>query len=147
MYSYENFLAYLFELESALAYVGIRDCEDMQATTQVCASIFCLLRATSLCRATLKLVNAGFMDASDVTKRAYWEAWMLGYEFRIESAAEHARLWHKEKHKHGNPNVRTIKVYEQSYGIVAPSHGSTYGGLSEVSHPTKSAAENSVVTP
>jgi hypothetical protein len=86
------------------------------------------------------------MDASDVTRRAYWEAWMLGYEFRIESAAQHAEQWHKEKYRYGIPDIGRVKSYEQSRGITTSSYGAAYGGLSEVSHPTKSAAENSVVT-
>lgn len=32
-----------------------------------------------------------------------------------------------------------------SRGIITSSYGAAYGGLSEVAHPTKSAAENSVV--
>ena len=32
------------------------------------------------------------------------------------------------------------------HGITTSTHGVAYGGLSEVSHPTKSAAENSLVT-
>jgi len=81
-----------------------------------------------------------------VTRRAYWEAWMLGYEFRIESSAHHAALWHKDKNKHGIPDIAKVKSYEVSHGITTSEYGAAYGGLSEVSHPTKSAAENSVVT-
>lgn len=146
LYDYEKFQCYLFELESALSAIGIRDCQDMRATTQLTAAIYCLLRATSLFRATLSLIHAGLMDASDVTRRAYWEAWMLGYEFRIESAAQHAALWHKEKHKYGKPDIGRVRSYELSHNITTSTHGAAYGGLSEVSHPTKSAAENSVVT-
>ena len=146
LYNYEEFLSYLFELESALSGVGMRDCENMQATTQLSASIYCLHRATSLFRATLSLIHVGLMDASDVTRRAYWEAWMLGYEFRIESAFEHARLWHKDKDKHGIPEIGRVKTHEHSRGITTAAYGAAYGGLSEVSHPTKSAAENSLVT-
>jgi len=146
LYDYEKFQSYLFELESVLSGIGLRDCEDLHATTQLAAAVYCLLRATSLFRATLSLIHAGLMDASDVTRRAYWEAWMLGYEFRIESTAQHAELWHKEKHKHGIPNISEVKAYELSRGISASTYGTAYGGLSGVSHPTKSAAENSVVT-
>lgn len=146
LYDYEKFQSYLFELESALSAIGIRDCEDLQVKTQLSAAIYCLLRATSLFRATLWLLRGGLMDASDVMRRAYWEAWMLGYEFRIESAAQHATAWHKEKHKHGIPDIARVKSYEQSRAITTSTYGAAYGGLSEVSHSTKSAAENSVVT-
>ena len=146
LYDQDKYLSYLFELESALSNVGIRDCQDLDAKTQMSASIFTLLRATSLFRATLLLIRAGLMDASDVTRRAYWEAWMKGYEFRIEGSNREAALWHKDKNKHGMPSIPKIKNYEMAHGITTSTYGSSYGGLSEVSHPTKSAAENSVVT-
>jgi len=86
------------------------------------------------------------MDASGVMRRANWEAWMLGYEFRLEGAARHAKLWNQKKHKHGIPEISRVRSYEEEHGIKASTYGATYGGLSEVSQPTKSAAENSVVT-
>jgi hypothetical protein len=146
LYDYDKFQRCLFELESALTLIGIRDCQNLQDHTQRSAVIFALLRATSLFRATLVLLEAGFMDASDVMRRAYWEAWMLGYEFRLEDSTRHAKLWHQEKHKHGIPEVSRVKSYEELCGIKTSTYGASYGGLSEVSHPTKSAAENSVVT-
>jgi hypothetical protein len=39
-----------------------------------------------------------------------------------------------------------VRSYEEAHGINVSTYGAAYGGLSEVSHPTKSAAENSVVT-
>jgi hypothetical protein len=146
LYDHDKFQQLLFELESALSLIGIRDCKDLQDKTQLCAVIYALLRATSLFRATLMLLEAGLMDASDVMRRAYWEAWMLGYEFRLEDSTQHAKLWHREKHKHGIPEVSRVKSYEEGRGIKTSTYGASYGGLSEVSHPTKSAAENSVVT-
>jgi len=146
LYDHDKFQQYLFELESALSLIGIRDCQDLQDHNQLSAAIYALLRATSLFRATLVLLEAGLMDASDVMRRAYWEAWMLGYEFRLEGSTQHAKLWHREKHKHGIPEVSRVKSYEEGRGIKASTYGASYGGLSEVSHPTKSAAENSVVT-
>jgi hypothetical protein len=146
LYDHEKFQSYLFELESALSTVGIRDCKDLHSTTQLAAAIYCLLRATSLFRAALSLARAGLMDASDVTRRAYWEAWMLGYEFRIEDATGHVELWHRDKNRHGIPDIGMVRSYELSLGITTSTYGRAYGGLTEVSHPTKSAAENSVVT-
>jgi hypothetical protein len=146
LYDPDKFQSYLFELESALSRVGIRDCQDLKADTQLSAAIYTLLRATSLFRATLLLLEHGLMDASDVMRRAYWEAWMKGYEFRIENSCQHAALWHKEKHKHGIPDIAMVKSYEVSHRITTSTYGAAYGGLSEVSHPTKSAAENSLVT-
>jgi hypothetical protein len=146
LYEYDKFQRYLFELESELSLIGISECQDLQADTQLSAAIYALLRATSLFRATLSLLEAGFMDASDVMRRAYWEAWMLGYEFRIDTAGSHTARWHLEKHKHGEPDINRVKTFERSHGITTSTYGADYGGLSEVAHPSKSAAENSVVT-
>jgi hypothetical protein len=146
LYDHDKFQRYLFELESELSLIGIRECRNLQADTQLSAAIYSLLRATSLFRATLSLLEAGFMDASDVMRRAYWEAWMLGYEFRIDSAGSHAARWHLEKHKHGEPDINQVKTFERSRGITTSTYGADYGGLSEVTHPSKSAAENSVIT-
>jgi hypothetical protein len=146
LYDHEQFQSYLFELESALSTIGIRDCEDLHSASPLAAAVYCLLRATSLLRAVLSLAEAGLMDASDVVRRAYWESWMLGYEFRIEKASEHAALWHRDKDRHGIPDIGSVRSYELFLGITTSTYGKTYGGLSEVSHPTKSAAENSVVT-
>jgi hypothetical protein len=146
LYDHDKFQRYLFELESALSLIGIRNCQDLQDQGQLSAVIYSLLRATSLFRATLSLLEAGLMDASDVMRRAYWEAWMLGYEFRLEGSARHAKLWNQEKQKHGIPEISRVRSYEEAHGINVSTYGAAYGGLSEVSHPTKSAAENSVVT-
>jgi hypothetical protein len=85
--------------------IGLRDCQDLKVNTQLSAAIYALLRATSLFRSALFLLHAGFMDASDVIRRAYWEAWMLGYELRIDVASTHAARWHLEKNKHGEANI------------------------------------------
>lgn len=146
LYDYDTFQSYLFELESALSRIGLRDCQDLKANTQLSAAVYTLLRATSLFRSALSLLQAGLMDASDVIRRAYWEAWMLGYEFRIDVSSTHAARWHLEKNKHGEPNIGIVKAFEKSNGITTSTYGAAYGGLSEVAHPTKSAAENSVVT-
>lgn len=146
LYDHDKFLTYLFELESALLLIGQRDCKGLHAETQLSAAIYVLLRATSLFRAALSLLESGLMDACDVVRRAYWEAWMLGYEFRIEGSGSHARRWHLEKHKHGEPDISRVKAFEKSHGIKPSTYGADYGGLSEVAHPTKSAAENSIVT-
>jgi len=146
LYDYDKFQSYLFELESALSLASLKKCRGLEEDTPISAAIYALLRATSLFRASLSLVESRLMDAGDVVRRAYWEAWMLGYEFRIESASSHAARWHVEKRKHGEPKIGVVKTFERSHGITTSTYGADYGGLSEVAHPTKSAAENSLVT-
>ena len=146
LYDHDKFLTYLYELESALSLIAQRDCKGLHAETQLSAAIYVLLRATSLFRAALSLLESGLMDACNVVRRAYWEAWMLGYEFRISGSSSHAMRWHLEKHRHGEPDISRVKAFEGSHAIKPSTYGADYGGLSEVAHPTKSASENSVVT-
>jgi hypothetical protein len=86
----ERFLEYIYELESALSATAVRDCQGLHAETQLSAAVYALLRATSLFRASITLLDADLLDACDVVRRACWEAWMLGYEFRISSSSGHA---------------------------------------------------------
>jgi hypothetical protein len=67
---------------------------EIHAPDQTSEAVF---RATSLFRSALVLLHAGLMDACDVIRRAYWEAWMLGYEFRIDVSSTHAARWHLEE--------------------------------------------------
>ena len=53
--------------------------------------------------------------------------------------------WHTDKNKFGIPDIKKIETYMKLQGIPAPLLGKDYGGLCEVAHPTKSAAENSAV--
>ncbi len=46
LYEYDKFQRYLFELESELSLIGISECQDLQADTQLSAAIYALLRAT-----------------------------------------------------------------------------------------------------
>ena len=71
---------------------------------------------------------------------------MLGYAFRLKTAQSHAARWHYEKNKYWEVDLNAIKAFEAANGFAPSKYGSDYGGLSEVAHPTKSAAENSFVT-
>jgi hypothetical protein len=146
LYDRDQFLACLLELESALSLIAHEKCQDLQAETQTSAAIFALLRATSLFRASLSLLESGLMDACDVVRRACWEAWTLGYEFRLVGSSSHAARWHLERQKHWQADLNKINAFETSLGLTALRYGPDYGGLSEVAHPTKSAAENSFAT-
>jgi len=42
VYDYNKFQRYLFELESALSLIGIRDCQDLQDHAQLRAVIYAL---------------------------------------------------------------------------------------------------------
>jgi hypothetical protein len=99
---------------------------------------------TSLFRSVLSLLENGSLDACDAVRRAYQETWLLAFEFRLEGSQAKAAQWHIGKSDSWSPDIRRLEAYVRSQGISEPMMGKTYGGLCEVAHPTRSAAENSM---
>ena len=58
LYDYDEFQSYLFELESALSLASLKKCRGLEEDTPISAAIYALLRATSLFRASLSLVES-----------------------------------------------------------------------------------------
>jgi hypothetical protein len=71
---------------------------------------------------------------------------MLAYEFRLVESDTKTAKWHTDKANNGDLDIAKIMNFEKLQGIKTPTRGRDYGGLCEVAHPTKSAAENSFVT-
>jgi hypothetical protein len=71
---------------------------------------------------------------------------MLAFEFRLNSSHARVHGWHSRgtKHKYGIPEIKTVVKYMEAQGIDAAFLGRDYGGLCEVAHPTKAAAQNSL---
>jgi hypothetical protein len=143
-FDHEIYLACIKEVEAELLRIGATECNHWRDQSQLSAVIFLLIRATSLLRSVLSMLVNGPLDACDAVRRAYLEAWLLAFEFRLEGSGSRAAQWHKEKHKHGSVDIKRIENYVKSQGIRSPMLGNDYGGLSKVAHPTKYAAENSV---
>ena len=143
-FDYAAYLGYLSESEAELLKIGTTKCHDLHDKSQLAAVIFLLLRATSLFRSVLSLLESGSLDAYDAVRRAYQETWLLAFEFRLEESQTKAAQWHMGKSDSWSPDIRRLEDYARSQGISEPMLGKTYGGLSEVAHPTRSAAENSL---
>jgi len=134
----------LDEVEAELLNIGSAKCNLLHDETQLSAVIFLLLRATSLFRSMLDLLAREQLDSYDAVRRAYLETWLLAYEFRLEESGRKAAKWHAKRDDSWSPDISKLEAYSKSQGVKALALGRDYGGLSEVAHPTKSAAENSV---
>lgn len=138
------YFGYLEEARAELLRIGLTKCDRLREESQLCAVVFLLFRATSLFRSLLFLLQGGRIDACDVILRAYAEAWFLALEFRLRESASKAVLWHKGKSDSWKANMQRLEPFLKSQGV-DPKLKGDYSGLSEVAHPTKRAATNSVV--
>jgi hypothetical protein len=144
-FDYKIFAGFLDEAEAELLKIMAARCNDASDHSQLAAVLFLLIRANSLLRSALSILEEGRLDAYDAVRRAYWESWALAFEFRLEGSQPKVTHWHTDKNKFGIPDIKKIETYMKLRGIPAPLLGKDYGGLCEVAHPTKSAAENSAV--
>jgi hypothetical protein len=141
---YKAYRGYLDEAEAQLLTIGATKCNRLLDLTQLSAAVFLLIRAISLFRSALSHLESGPLDAYDAVRRAYLETWLLAYEFRLEQSGPKAARWHLGYPMSWSPDIKRIEAYSKSQGIKVPMLGSDYGGLSQLAHPTKAAAENSV---
>ena len=134
----------LNETEAELLRIGSAKCNKLRDDTQLSAVTFLLLRATSLLRSMLDLVATDQLDSYDAVRRAYLETWLLAFEFRLEDSGPEAAKWHAMRGSSWSADIRKLETFTKSQGIKAPELGRDYGGLSELAHPTRSAAQNSL---
>jgi hypothetical protein len=138
-FDYRTFAGFLDEAETEL--LRIRTSDD----SQLAAVLLLLIRASSLLRASLSLLELGRLDAFDVMRRAHWESWALAYEFRLVESQSKTVNWHKSKNKFGIPDFKNVERFMRLNGVPFPNLGKDYGGLSRLTHSTKSAASNSAI--
>ncbi len=138
-FDYKRFTGYLDEAETELLRIQASE------GTQLTAVLLLLLRASSLLRASLSLLESSQLDAYDVMRRAQWESWALAYEFRLVESQSKTVNWHKSKNKFGIPDFKNAEKFMRLNGVPFPNLGKDYGGLSRLAHSTKSAASNSAI--
>ena len=144
-FDYKAYEGYLNEAQAELLRIGAVKCNRLRDETQLSATIYLLIRATSLFYSVLSTPANGRLDLFDVVRRSHLEAWLLAFEFRLEESQSKAARWHAEKNKFGSPNIKVIEHYVRSQGIIdKPLLGQDYGRMCTVIHPTRFASENSV---
>lgn len=133
----------IFEVEQELIRVGREGHDFLQQRSQDAALILLLLRCCSLFRGMLSSLQRQELDAFDAVRRAYLETWHLAFLFRMPNLRGQAGRWLAGQPNSWSADIATLETYAKGRGLDAPDLGSDYGELSELAHPTRSAAENS----
>ena len=144
-FDYKLFRGFIDESQAELLKIMAAKCNDPSDHSQLAAVLFLLIRASSLLRASLLILESGHLDAYDAVRRAYWEAHALAFEFRLATSLSKVATWHKHKNANGIPKIARIESYMKADGITDAFLDEVYRGLSAVVHATKFAAENSAV--
>lgn len=141
---YDVILRCTEELERELLRIGRERCDHLRQESQLSAVVFLLLRVISLFRSMVELLRNDSLDAFDAVRRAFLEGWLLAFQFRRRESADDAARWLARRPDSWNPRIGQLEEYARTRGHGAPNLGRDYGDLSELAHPTRSAAENSV---
>ena len=120
------------------------DCAGFHKNTQLTAVLTLLVRCSSLLRSMLQLFESGATDSFQVVLRAFEESWYVALYFRFQDQHVNAAKWQAEVGGQWSPPIGELVEFAKARGVPEPTLGRDYGRLSEVAHPTKSAAFNSV---
>jgi len=133
----------LDETESELLRLGRQRHEFLREESQLSALVLLLLRCISLFRAMVELFLTRRLDAFDAVRRAYLESWFLAFHLRLREQHGDAGRWLARRAGSWAADIGRLEDYARGRGLNAPDLRNDYGELSELSHPTRNAAENS----
>lgn len=120
------------------------ECERFHKDTQLAAVLLLLMRMSSLIRSLLLLLESGNFDGFDPVLRAFEETFYLGHELRLSVSTEKTAAWLRGDKDTWSGKISVLVEFSKRRGHPGPNIGRDYGLLSELAHPTKSAANNSV---
>jgi hypothetical protein len=120
------------------------ECERFHKDTQLTATLLLLMRMLSLMHPLLLLQESADYDAFDGVLRAFEETWYLGHEFRLIARKDRAIAWLAAEDNTWKAKFGILIEFAKGRGHTAPTMGADYNRLSELAHPTRSAAENSL---
>jgi hypothetical protein len=120
------------------------ECQRFHKDTQLTATLLLLARMLSLIRPLLLLQESGDYDAFDGVLRAFEETWYLGHEFRLAARKDRAIAWLAGQDNTWKAKIGALIEFAKGRGHNAPTMGADYNLLSELAHPTRTAAENSL---
>lgn len=141
---YKLVLKCLDEVDDELFRVAdLPECERFHNDTQLTAVILLLLRTESLLRSLLPLLESKNCDGFDATLRAFEESWNLAHEFRLIARHDRAMQWLARVNGTWSAEIHVLTQFAVGRGHSGPNLGHDYGVLSELAHPTRTAAENS----
>jgi len=141
----KEFSACLDEMDRCLFNAAAHgDCGGFHKDIQLTAVLTLLVRCASLLRSLLVLFEIGAADSFQAVLRAFEESWYVAFYFRFQDGSGDAAKWQAEKGGSWSPPIGELVEFAKARGVPEPTMGKDYGRLSEVAHPTKSAAFNSV---
>jgi hypothetical protein len=120
------------------------DCKRFHEETQLTAVVFLLIRCTSLLDSLVLIFRSRNLDGFHPVLRAFEESWNLAHELRLKEQQAKASKWLAEANNTYLASIPVLNEFIKSRGEHQPPLGRDYGSLSELSHPTRSAAMNSV---
>jgi hypothetical protein len=120
------------------------DCQRFHKDTQLTVVLLLLLRMSSLMRSLLLLHESADYDGFDAVLRAFEESWFLGHELRLTGRQDKAMDWLAKKKDTWKAKLGVLIEFAKGRGHSGPKLGADYNLLSELAHPTRAAAENSV---
>jgi len=137
--------ACLDEIDAELFKVADSDdCQRFHKDTQLTAIVLLLMRASSLMRPLLSLFEQLELDAFDAVLRAWEETWYIAHELRFSASADKSAAWLRKDKDTWSAKIGVLVEFAKKRGHPGPNIGRDYGLLSELAHPTRTAAENSV---
>lgn len=134
----------LSELEVEYLRIGRDNCNSLSDGSQLSAVLMLSVRAVSLLRGMLKILDRDFLDAYDPIRRAFIETTLLAYYFRLKSAASDVQRWLQQTPGTWQPDFAALEESNRKLTLGVGSFAKEFNMLAEVAHPTLVAAQNSV---
>lgn len=142
----KHVLQCLDEVEHELFRIADHDeCQRFHKNNQLTAVLLLLLRTSSLLRSMLhSLQFTDLLDGFHLIARGFEETWNLAHDLRLNAHRDRAARWLAGESNSWSARVGVLLNFAIGRGHREPTLHRDYGLLSELAHPTRSAAENSV---
>jgi hypothetical protein len=136
-------VAILDELEAEYLRLGAALCNHLRDDSQLSAFLLLGLRATSLLKSVLLLIQpTGALAGCDAVERAFLESSQLQLEFRFLDSKTKVAEWfagNRDSWKSDKGKLNSFFQAQKGAGL-----GREYGDFSESAHPTVAACRSSV---
>jgi hypothetical protein len=133
----------LSELENEYLRIGTEHCDFLEQRTQLSAFLQLGIRAVSLLRGMLRILEPDFLDSYDPIRRAFIETWQLEYQFRLRDGTSNAQKWLQGDGGSWRPDFQMLEESNGRLNLEQGQFAREFNLLSEVAHPTLTAAQNS----
>jgi hypothetical protein len=119
-------------------------CNRFFNETQLTAVLLLLIRNASLFDSLLRLFQSRNLDGFHAVLRAFEENWNMAVELRLKTQNEKTTLWLAGDKSTYLASIPVLNKFFEGRGQLEPALGPDYGRLSNLYHPMRSAAMNSV---